>query len=414
MIHTCPTCEHSVKSSKLYFVCSCSTQAKRVNAWLPLHQYAADHCHDWDGSAARTFFDKWNASVFGCGPCKTHWTSYTAANPPDFASADAFFAWGVHAHNHVSVHHVRTPKPAMTLEDAKRLYRAPHAATDLQHVITWDQFTRDILTLSQVILNDHPDVSGIAGVPRSGMRVACDIAIRLGVPLYEASATNGLRYMGGGSRIRSTAIHGTRKNYPGPIVLVDDSTCSGGAIREISNNSEIATLPKYVVYAASPGRSLVDGYAVHHELPHWFDWNLFGNGLVLTGANVGIDFDGVLGEDCLPEDDDDGPRYTTWLNALRPIRTPRDFTVPFIITARREAYRDLTEAWLERYRIQYGQLVMFPGTFAERGRTDIGQWKAEQCDRVGVGIFIESCYWQAKRIAELRKKLTISIAQRPI
>src|SRR5690606_21734835 len=113
----------------------------------------------------------------------------------DFSSADAFFVWSVNAHNHVSVQHVKPPKQPMTVDDARRLYRPEHTANNLQHVITWDQLTKDILILYQIILQNHPNVSGIAGVPRSGMRAACDIAIRLGVPLYEASAENGLRYM---------------------------------------------------------------------------------------------------------------------------------------------------------------------------------------------------------------------------
>lgn len=301
--------------------------------------------------------------------------------------------------------------------DRQELYNSsyPYQTIDgallVEHVISFDEWTRDTLTLSQLILANHPDVSGVAGCPRSGMRAACDVALRLGVPLYEATPA-GLRYVGGGSRIRTPEIHGERKSFLGPIVIVDDSTCSGHAVNELRQVPELAELPVYVVYAASPGKSGLTGYVTHLELPHWFDWNLFNNGQILSQQNVGIDFDGVLCRDCLPADDDDGPRYVAWLASVLPIRMPRDFRVPFIVTARREAYRELTEEWLHRHRINYGELVMFQGTFEQRSITDLGQWKAEQCERVGVGLFIESDYTQAKRIADIRQRPVISI-ERP-
>lgn len=296
--------------------------------------------------------------------------------------------------------------------DRQDLWNAkyPYTKAAVQHLITLDDLTRDTLTLSQMILRDHPDVSGIAGVPRSGMRVACDIAIRLGVPLYEASF-EGLRLSGGGggSRIRREAFHGARKSFDGPIILVDDSICTGHSLRELRKATELSKVPTYVIYATKTGIGSVDGFVHELELPHWFEWNFFGNGQILNQQNVGIDFDGVLCADCLMEDDDDGERYTQWMASVSPIRMPRDYKVPFIITARCEAYRAITEVWLDRYRINYGELIMYPGTFVERQRTDLGQWKAEQCDRAGVGLFVESDYNQALRIAELRKRPVISI-----
>jgi len=275
-------------------------------------------------------------------------------------------------------------------------------------IITWDQFTADTLKLAQIILENHPDVAGIAGVPRSGMRAACDIAIRLGVPLHEITAA-GLRYMGGGSRIRYSNVHGQRIEHTGPIVVVDDSSCTGRSVEEINTD-----LPFYVVYATNRGRQKITGCAVELEMPHLFDWNLFNNGYTFRTMRVGIDFDGVLCDDCPIGDDDDGPRYREWMKTRRPIRTPRDYTVPFIITARREAYRDLTEEWLKRYRISYGQLVMYPGTFEERNRSCMGTWKAEQCKKLGVGWFVESSYAQARVMSQILRKLVISIEPKPV
>ena len=293
---------------------------------------------------------------------------------------------------------------------AKAIYPAIKTRSLVQHIVTVEDLSRDTIALTQTIASNHPDVSAIAGVPRSGMRVACDVAIRLGVPLYEASY-EGLRACGGGggSRIRNGAIHGHRKSFSGPIVVVDDSICSGMSLRELRKVPELADLPTYVIYAASPGRKLITGYVHAMELPHWFDWNFLNNGQILSQRRVGVDFDGVLCGDCLPADDDDGERYAAWMANVQPIRFPRDYRVPFIITARREAYRSITEAWLAKYRINYGTLIMYPGTFAERQQCDIGQWKAAECDRAGVGLFVESDYRQATRIAELRQRPVISI-----
>ena len=36
---------------------------------------------------------------------------------------------------------------------------------------------------AQLIIHQHPDLAGVAGVPRSGTRAASDIALRFGVPL---------------------------------------------------------------------------------------------------------------------------------------------------------------------------------------------------------------------------------------
>jgi uncharacterized HAD superfamily protein len=278
----------------------------------------------------------------------------------------------------------------------------------VEHLVSFEDWTNDTLLLSQIIINNHPNVSGIAGCPRSGMRCASEISLRLGVPLYEASYS-GLKYIGGGSRIRSTDIHGKRKNFSGEVVIVDDSTCSGMAANELKKISEMSKLPFYVVYAASPGKDIVTGYAKHLELPHWFDWNILNNGQILKDHNVGIDFDGVLCLDCPIDCDDDGERYVNWMTSVKPVRFPRDYEIPFIITARREAYREITENWLNKYSINYKNLIMFPDSFNARSKTDIGQWKAEQCNRVGVGIFIESDYRQALRIADIRQKTVISI-----
>lgn len=276
----------------------------------------------------------------------------------------------------------------------------------MQPFVTWNEFTADTLLLSQQILDRFPGVCGVAGCPRSGLQ-ASEIAIRLDVSLYEASAEFGLRRCSSGMRMYKSQLHGVRRVHNGPIVIVEDSTCSGHSVRALKNHPQLAALPIFAVYAGNQGRSLIDGFAVNLDMPHWFEWNFFGNGQLLRENRVGMDWDGVLNDDCPLELDDDGPDYLEWIRSVKPIRTPRAYRVPFIITARRDVYRAECETWLERYGINYGELVMFPGSFQQRGKTDIGEWKAQQCRDRNVRLFVESCPIQSRTIAGCLKSTVL-------
>lgn len=363
------------------------------NHWLPLHEYALANRKAWDPTAAKLFIATWFKGIpnQGCN-CWENFQPILGRLPPVCDSPEQFLHRSWMWHEAVSA---KIGKPRMSWEDAFAKWWLR-----VETLITWEQFTEDTLKLTNIILDEHPDVGGIAGCPRSGMRVASEIAIRLGLPLYEATAEHGLRQCGGGVRMRDAKIHGHRQSFDkGEIVIVEDSTCSGFSVIELRSNPELAKLPVYAVYGASPGKDSVDGYAVHHELPHWFEWNLWNNGQILRDFNTAIDWDGILNKDCSPDQDDDGKRYVDWMTSVAPLRTPRAYQVPLIITARREAYRDIAEAWLARYKINYGQLIMFPGTFEERNRTCIGTWKAEKASQAGAQMFIESDNEQARIIS---------------
>lgn len=94
--------------------------------WLPLHQYAVDNTHNWNQVDATVFYDEWCNGIpsYNCS-CAANWAEYTKSDPPDFSSADAFFAWSVKAHNFVSANHAVPRKQAMTVGDAWNLYSQP-------------------------------------------------------------------------------------------------------------------------------------------------------------------------------------------------------------------------------------------------------------------------------------------------
>jgi hypothetical protein len=183
--------------------------------WDAVHQYPVDRKHDWHIDEAKVWYRKWlkELPTFGCS-CEASFSLITAVDQPDFRSASHFAKWAVRVHN--TVNH-KLGKPRMLFRDAERRYRFPNSFRGLvQHLITWEEFTADTLLLGQQILDRHPNLAGIAGAPRSGMRAACELALRFGLPLYEISEKNGLKQLGAGLRMgqRITRYTGEHRRRP--------------------------------------------------------------------------------------------------------------------------------------------------------------------------------------------------------
>lgn len=327
-----------------------------------------------------------NLSTCNCG---SFYQDFKKEHP---CSGTIDFEWKWKLHSAVNA---KLDKPNLHLDDAQWLYRFCQYRGPVHHLVSRDDLMRDSENLARLIYSHYPNVAGIAGVCRSGMLPASFIALSLGVDLYEANK-DGLRLLSGGVR-RTGTLHGERRIDRGPVVIVDDSTCSGFACDQLKH----LDAPFYVVYAGGEGRRKVDGYVVPLELPHFFSWNLLHNGIVFEGCKAAFDLDGVFAEDCPVECDDDGPRYLDWMRRVQPLNWSIEYEVPTIITARREVYRSQTMEWLHRHGIRVRELVMFPGTFEERSRANIGQWKAEQAMARGCGLFVESDYKQACEIARV-------------
>jgi orotate phosphoribosyltransferase len=172
-------------------------------------------------------------------------------------------------------------------------------------------------------------------------------------------------------------------------------------------------MPFYTIYSTIQCLSAVDNCAVVINLPHWFDWNLFNNGSILTGFNTAIDLDGVICQDCPPESDDDGAKYLEWLNSAMAIRFPRDYNIPYIITARLEKYRPQTTKWLDDNKITYSELIMYPGFHEERTIQQISEWKAKQIAINQCKLYVESDYHLASGIAKLSPRARIISVEKP-
>jgi hypothetical protein len=147
--------------------------------------------------------------------------------------------------------------------------------------------------------------------------------------------------------------------------------------------------------------------------PHFLEWNLF-NSLMLDSS--ALDFDGILCKDCIPQDDDDGPRYSKWLKNVEPLYLVRKQSIPLIVTARLEKYREPTLQWMKNWGITCNNLVMGPWknnaerTFdkiinlkSEYYRKFINKGRGKHCSR----FFIESNLFQSQEIAKLSGGIVI-------
>lgn len=85
--------------------------------WTKLHSYRFT-----TADLAREFYRQWQDTIpnIDCG-CMAHWKELVRDFPPDFSSAEAFFTWGVEAHNKVNK---RLKKTILTIEEAKALWQS--------------------------------------------------------------------------------------------------------------------------------------------------------------------------------------------------------------------------------------------------------------------------------------------------
>lgn len=252
------------------------------------------------------------------------------------------------------------------------------------------------------LLNYIEDCYCIIGVSRSGVFPASLLALFANSPLYSYEQNNGtITNLGGGGRTRVMFNEQEEREYKN-IYIVDDSAYSGRSIRIAKNriqrqfpNKNIITM---VLYAGSSvyESNLID-YASRITDEHWFEWNLFASPVT---KGVCIDFDGILCRDFMPWEDDDGEVYLDVLKNMKlgNVRPQNHWPVD-IITARLEKWREPTEEWLVKHKINYSNLIMGPwNNISERFNVNIGKWKADMYKNLHKTLFVESDLTQALEI----------------
>lgn len=264
---------------------------------------------------------------------------------------------------------------------------------DADLFVTNERHASDSRLLMQMV---PTDISAVVAVARSGLLAGWTIANHLHVPLYTYSDDVGVASLGAGFRMSDRPTAPLAK-----LLVVDDTVHSGrqmqravAAVRREFPGSHVLSA---AVYAHPRSRHVVDFCVAQLSGHHYLEWNWQNAG---HGEKCAYDFDGILCEDCPPDDNDAGSRYLRFLQTAKPLYLPRRAVVPLIVTGRHERWRAETVAWLDRHGVQFERLVMrdFEATdWIE----DVSRFKASHYTASDCKLFAESESDQAKRIAQL-------------
>lgn len=232
------------------------------------------------------------------------------------------------------------------------------------------------------------DISGVCGLPRSGVVPAYLLSNILHVPLYSIEGLNHrLDFRPQTSRYL--------KEKPGRILILDDTSWTGNAMNKVKGmlHPEVKDQVLYgAVYASEKMAPKLD--VVFKRMPsehHAFEWNFMKEYLV---QKYMVDMDGVLCEDWTAVlETPVQQEYLDFLENCKPYVQPA-FPVYKVVTGRREQFRKETEAWLDKHNVSYNKLVMVGETHPNHAE---GKAEVYANDSHAV-LFVESCPVQAAHI----------------
>lgn len=239
-----------------------------------------------------------------------------------------------------------------------------------------------------------PDL--VVAVPVSGMIPASIIATSLQIPFTDVEGYLNNRYYDfTGKKTVANNLTTTRKN----VLLVDASINSGKAMKGVVDCllHKKDNIIRFAVFGSPKNTSTsVDFTCETVGLPRMFQWDIWKHPNLIKCAT---DMDGVLCRD--PSQQELKRDLRKFLHITEPLY-PIKKTVKFIITARKEIYRQETEEWLQKNNIPYEHLVMKPTSYKESDKVN-ADYKAEVINRYkdNIKLYIESNDIQANRIAEL-------------
>ncbi len=248
------------------------------------------------------------------------------------------------------------------------------------------------------------NVDLVIGIPRSGLMSASLIALALNLPLADVEGFANGRLIASGTSRRRAALDLQFEDVRHAL-LVDDSISSGGSmaralaqIRRFSDK-KITTCAVYGLEDTAPNVDIVFRIV---PLPRAFEWNVMHHDILRSAC---VDIDGVLCIDPTPEENDDGPAYLDFLRHARPYSLPTK-RINTLVTSRLEKYRPETVAWLEKFGIEYDQLVMLnlPDAATRRRLAVHGSFKGAIYRDSAATLFIESEFGQARQIADISRK----------
>jgi uncharacterized HAD superfamily protein/hypoxanthine phosphoribosyltransferase len=265
---------------------------------------------------------------------------------------------------------------------------------------------RSIDDMNQVILrNLHKvpeDVDLVVGIPRSGLLAANILSLYLNRTLTDLEGLREGRLLGKGKRnvpgFGQVTIQNARR-----ILVVDDCVSQGTEMRRARKFIEDLGLTGRTTFLSvfsfpqNPGLSDIVFQIIPR--PMCFQWSFMHTPELKQYC---LDIDGVICRDATKEEDDDGPRYEQFLREATPLFLPTA-EVGWLVTSRLEKYRGITEVWLARHNVRFGELIMMDlPSKAEREQSGRhAAFKAEAYKRTGAILFVESCPLVAEQVAEL-------------
>lgn len=245
------------------------------------------------------------------------------------------------------------------------------------------------------------DADVIVGIPRSGMIPALMLAELLNKRCADLDSFVDGREMLCGSRGGMM-----RRGKTGKVVVIDDCVNSGLSLKKVRELLALRTDRCEVIYGcvyveSEKAKQMVDFWFEDISRPgkvtHLKEWNILH--LYRKRMNRSMwDIDGLLCKD--PPDDRDTSAYEAYLPDAVPMVIPTNRIGAFV-TYRLEKYRDITEAWLARYGIDYGSLEMFdaPDRETRNGSISSARYKARLYSAASwAELFVESDVRQAERI----------------
>jgi hypothetical protein len=220
--------------------------------------------------------------------------------------------------------------------------------------ITYYDLSCDIIRL---VLKAGRDYDFIYGIPRAGL-----------LPAIMYSSITGIPILTDAGKISTS----------GKVIILDDSWNNGNTMQQYIDKYGMQNISYGVVYGRSktPG-NIYQAKAI--DKGRLFEWEMF------TSRRVSWDIDGLMCPD-VPKHFDYYAQYL--VNA--PLMYAPGVKIKCIITSRFEAYRDITEKWLEKNNIKYDHLIMSQRKDRNERKKYGAKDKADACKKYGVKYFLES------------------------
>ncbi|WAJ27045.1 phosphoribosyltransferase [Antarcticirhabdus aurantiaca] len=216
---------------------------------------------------------------------------------------------------------------------------------------------------------------------------------------------------GTGSTKQYEGLLNTKDAYE-HILIVDDSILNGRAMENARSRVGTSTIEgRRITYCAVYGpkerHPQADLVLEAVPTPRVFQWNFMHHAVL---ENSCVDIDGVLCDDPLPHQNDDGDQYVDFLQSAAKYISPTR-PIHSLVTNRLEKYRGETETWLQASGISYGKLHMLDlPTKEDRISKEVnGAFKADVYRESKAELFIESELRQAIEIAQLSGKPVLCI-----